>query len=121
LGERLVTPAGELTAGRKRAALARGAAGQLHQINHLVQNGARLFRVVLEHEGGREVRQDHRLVLLLARTQPPRGVLERCLGTREVLQAKLASTDESTELLPAKDPEHWVIGRDLRQVEVGPL
>jgi hypothetical protein len=33
----------------------------------------------------------------------------------------MASTDEAAELFPAKDPEHWVVGRDLRQVGVGAL
>ena len=105
---------GQLAAGREGAALASGgAAGQLHQINHLVQHGARLLGVVLEDEGRREVGQDHRLVLLLAGTQALRGVLKRCLGTRGVVQAKKAGADEAAELLPAKDPEHWVVGRDF--------
>jgi hypothetical protein len=80
LNEQLVTPAGELAAGRKGAAFAGGVASQLHQINHLVQHGARPLGVVLEDEGGREVGQDYRLVLLLVQTQAPRRVLERRLG-----------------------------------------
>jgi hypothetical protein len=76
LGRRPRCASGQLPAGRERAPLAGGASGQLHQINHLVQDGARMLRVVLEDEGGRQVGQDHSLVLLLAVTQAPRGVLE---------------------------------------------
>jgi hypothetical protein len=32
-----------------------------------------------------------------------------------------AGTDEAAELFPAKDPNHGVVGRDPRQVSVGPL
>jgi len=60
-------------------------------------------------------------VLFLARTQAPGGVLERCLSARGVVQAKLASADEPAQLFSPKDPEHGIVGRDLRQVEVGAL
>jgi hypothetical protein len=122
LDKRLAAPAGELPANSEGTALTRSsAASQLDQINHLVQHGARLLGVVLEDEGRREVGQDHRLVLLLARTQALRGVLKRCLGSRGVVQAKKAGADEAAELFPAKDSEHWVVGGDLRQVVVGAL
>jgi hypothetical protein len=109
-----VTPAGELAAGREGAAFASGVASQLHQINDLVQHGTGVLGVVLEDEGGREVGQDYRLVLLLARAQAPRGVLEGCLGARGVVQAEMAGTDEAAELFSVEDSEHWVVGRDLR-------
>jgi hypothetical protein len=85
LGERLVPPPPELPAGRKDTALASGAAGQLHKINRLVQQGARLLRIALEHEGGRKVPEDHRLVLLPARTEAQRGLLKRCLGAARIV------------------------------------
>src|SRR5215213_8458319 len=91
LDKRLAAPAGELPANSEGTALAGGAAGQLDQINHLVQHGARLLGVVLEDEGRREVSQDHRLVLLLAGTEAPGGLLKRCLGACGVVQAKMAS------------------------------
>src|SRR5512132_2491042 len=81
LDERLVVPWAELPAGRKDPALASGAAGQLHKINRLVQHAAGLLRIALENEGRGHVPEDHRLVLLLARTEALRGLLERELGT----------------------------------------
>jgi hypothetical protein len=70
MDERFIAPACpcELPDGREGTALASGATGQLHKINGLVQHGAGVLRVALEDEGSREVGQDHRLVLLLART-----------------------------------------------------
>jgi hypothetical protein len=113
LDERLVPPAGELPAGRESPALASGVAGQLHQINHLVQYRARMLRVVLEDEGGREVGQDHRLVLLLARTQVPHGVLECCLGAKllSVLLFAAAGTGRSMA-----DVARWVDVQDVDDV-----
>jgi hypothetical protein len=105
LDKRLAAPVGELPANSEGTALTRGStASQLDQIDHLVQHGARLLGVVLEDEGRREVGQDHRLVLLLAGTEAPGGILERRLGARGVVQAKMASTDEPAELFPAKTP-----------------
>jgi hypothetical protein len=55
LGERLVAPWTKLSAGGKDPALASGAAGQLHQIDRLVQHGAGLLRIALEDQGRRDV------------------------------------------------------------------
>jgi hypothetical protein len=51
LGERLVAPWTKLPAGRKDSALTSSTAGQLHQVNRLVQHGAGLLWIALEDQG----------------------------------------------------------------------
>jgi hypothetical protein len=80
LGERLVAPWTKLPTGRKDPALTSGAAGQLHQVDRLVHHGVGPLRIALEDQGRRDVPEDHRLVLLLARTKALRGPLERFQG-----------------------------------------
>jgi hypothetical protein len=58
-------------------------------------------------------------VLLPARTKTQRSLLERCLRSPGVVQVQLADPYEPTELFPGEDPEHRVVTRHLRQVEVG--
>jgi hypothetical protein len=113
LDEWLVPPRPEPPANREDTALAGGAAGQLYGIDCVMQHCARLLRIALEHKGGREVRQDHRLVLLPARTETQRCLLENCLGTSRILQMQLANTCEPAELLPGEDPKHRVVAFHL--------
>ena len=121
LGERLVAPWAKLPAGRKDPSLASGAAGQLHQVDRLVQHSTGLLGIALQDQGRRDVPEDHRLVLLLARTESPRGLLERDLGTLRIAQVEVTGADKPAELPSVEDPGHGVVGCRLRQVDIGAI
>ena len=79
LNERLMPPRPELSARREHPLHPAGVPGQLDKINRLMQHHGRLLRLTLANEGGREVPEDHRLVLFLAQAEALCRLLEGCL------------------------------------------